>query len=174
MNKEIFVKQNHKNIKTLLLILYICFFCISTIIMIANEKTRLIISIFLIFLFLLLLYLSKLFEGFGIYINDNKVYYKTLSRKEININSIVGIKIIKAEGQVNIAWSSFDIKDKEGKNLYSMMFLSRIEDGMKDYQYGDLEFKRKYGKSIIMQSVYDKRLIDYFKEHLISFEILDA
>ena len=105
MNKEIFVKQNHKNIKTLLLILYICFFCISTIIMIAKEKTRLIISIFLIFLFLLLLYLSKLFEGFGIYINDNKVYYKTLSRKEIDINSIVGIKIIKAEGQVNIAWS---------------------------------------------------------------------
>ena len=174
MNKEIFVKQNHKNIKTLLLILYICFFCISTIIMIANEKTRLIISIFLIFLFLLLLYLSKLFEGFGIYINDNKVYYKTLSRKEIDINSIVGIKIIKAEGQVNIAWSSFDIKDKEGKNLYSMMFLSKIEEGMKEYQYGDLEFKRRYGKSIIMQSVYDEKIIDYFKEHLISLEILDA
>ena len=55
-----------------------------------------------------------------------------------------------------------------------MMFLSRIEDGMKDYQYGDLEFKRKYGKRIIMQSVYDKRLIGYFKEHLMSLEILDA
>ena len=173
MNKEIFVKQNHKNIKTVLLILYICFFCISTIIMFANEKARLVISIFLIFLFSLLLYLSKLFEGFGIYINDNKVYYKTLSRKEIDINSIVGIKIIKAEGQVNIAWSSFDIKDKEGKKLYSMMFLSKIEEGMKEYQYGDLEFKRRYGKSITMQSVYDKRLIDYFKEHSISLEILD-
>ncbi len=174
MNKEIFVKQNHKNIKTVLLILYICFFCISTIIMIANEKTRLIMSMFLIVIFLLLLYLSKLFEGFGIYINDNKLYYQTLSRKEIDINSIVGIKIIKAEGQVNIAWSSFDIKDKEGKNLYSMMFLSKIEEGMKEYQYGDLEFKRRYGKSIIMQSVYDEKIIDYFKEHLISFEILDA
>lgn len=174
VKKEIFVKQNHKNIKTVLLILYICFFCISTIIMIANEKTRLIISIFLIFLFLLLLYLSKLFEGFGIYINDNKVYYKTLVRKEIDINSVVGIKVIKAEGQVNIAWSSFDMKDKEGKNLYSMMFLSKIEEDMKEYQYGDLEFKRDYRESIIMQSVYDKRLIDYFKEHLISFEILDA
>ncbi len=173
MNKEIFVKQNHKNIKTVLLILYICFFCISTIIMFANEKVRLGMSIFLIFLFLLLLYLSKVFERFGIYINDNKVYYKTLVRKEIDINSIVGIKIIKAKGQVNIAWSSFDIKDKEGKNLYSMMFLTTIEEGMKEYQYGDLEFKRRYGKSIIMQSVYDERLIDYFKEHLISLEILD-
>lgn len=174
MNKEIFVKQNHKNIKTVLLILYICFFCISTIIMIANEKTRLVMGIFLIFLSLLLLYLSKIFEGFGIYINDNKVYYKTLVRKEIDINSVVGIKIIKAEGQVNIAWSSFDMKDKEGKNLYSMMFLSKIEEGMKEYQYGDLEFKRKYGKSIIMQSVYDKRIIDYFKEHLIFLEVLDV
>ena len=132
VNKEIFVKQNHKNIKTVLLILYICFFGISTIIMYANEKTRIVMSIFLILLFLLVLYLSKVFERFGIYINDNKVYYKTLLRKEIDINSIAGIKIIKAEGQVNIAWSSFDIKDKEGKNLYSMMFLSRIEDGMKD------------------------------------------
>ena len=74
-------------------------------------------SIFLIFLFLLLLYLSKVFERFGIYINDNKVYYKTLVRKEIDINSVVGLKIIKSEGQVNIAWSSFDIKNKEGKNL---------------------------------------------------------
>ena len=140
--------------------------------MIANEKTRLAMSIFLIFLSLLLLYLSKLFEGFGIYINNDKVYYKTLVRKKIDINSIVGLKIIKSEGQVNIAWSSFDMKDKEGKNLYSMIFLSRIEEGMKEYHYGDLEFKRDYRKSIIMQSVYDKRLIDYFKEHLINFEIL--
>ena len=172
MNKEIFVKQNHKNIKTVLLILYICFFCISTIIMIANEKTRLIISIFLIFLFMLLLYLSKLFKGFGIYINDNKVYYKTLSRKEIDINSIVGIKIIKSEGQVNIAWSSFDIKDKEGKNLYSMMFLSNFENEMEKYPYGDLEFMRKYKKSIIMYSIYDERLIEFLKEHISTFKII--
>lgn len=173
VNKEIFVRQNHKNIKIVFLILYICFFCISTIIMITNENVRFEMIIFLVVLFMLLSYLSNVFNGFGVYINDDKVYYKTLKRKEVDINSIVGIKIIKAEGQVNIAWSSFDMKDKEGKVLYSMMFLSNMEKGMKEYPYGDLEFKRRYRKSIIMQSVYDKNLIEYFKEHLISLEVLD-
>lgn len=173
VNKEIFVKQNHKNAKVGFLILYICYFCISISIMIINEKMKVVMIVFLIIFLFLLLYLSNLFDGFGIYINDDKVYYKTLKRKEVDINSIVGIKIIKAEGQVNVAWSSFDMKDKEGKNLYSMMFLSRIEKDMKEYPYGDLEFKRRYRQSIIMQSVYDERLFDYFKEHLISLEILD-
>lgn len=173
VNKEIFVRQNHKNIKIVFLILYICFFCISTIIMITNENVRFEMIIFLVVLFMLLSYLSNVFNGFGVYINDDKVYYKTLKRKEVDINSIVGIKIIKAEGQVNIAWSSFDMKDKEGKVLYSMMFLSNMEKGMKEYPYGDLEFKRRYRKSIIMQSVYDKNLIEYFKEHIISLEVLD-
>ena len=141
--------------------------------MIINEKMKVVMIVFLIIFLFLLLYLSNLFDGFGIYINDDKVYYKTIKRKEVDINSIVGIKIIKSEGQVNIAWSSFDMKDKEGKNLYSIMFLSRIEDGMKEYPYGDLEFKRDYRKSIVMQSVYDEKLIDYFKEHLISLEVLD-
>lgn len=141
--------------------------------MITNENVRFEMIIFLVVLFMLLSYLSNVFNGFGVYINDDKVYYKTLKRKEVDINSIVGIKIIKAEGQVNIAWSSFDMKDKEGKVLYSMMFLSNMEKGMKEYPYGDLEFKRRYRKSIIMQSVYDKNLIEYFKEHLISLEVLD-
>ena len=39
------------------------------------------------------------------------------------INKIVGIKIIKAEAQVNLAWSPFIMKDKIGNLLYSMIRL---------------------------------------------------
>ena len=67
--------------------------------------------------------------------------------KEVDINKIVGVKIIKSEAQVNLAWSSFDMKDNKGKNLYSIIFLSKIENGMKEYPYGDLEFIRTYKKA---------------------------
>ena len=82
-----------------------------------------------------------------------------MSQEENNIIECFNLP----NGNLINKYDTFDIKDKEGKKLYSMMFLLKIEEGMKEYQYGDLEFKRRYGKSIIMQSVYDKRLIDYFK-----------
>lgn len=75
--------------------------------------------IFLAAFLLLFVYLSKVFGTFGIYIHDDRIYYKTIKRKEVDINSIVGIKIIKSEGQVNIAWSSFDMKDRKEKSLYN-------------------------------------------------------
>lgn len=118
------------------------------------------------------LYLVKLFDTFGVYVKDGKIIYKTFKRKEIDMCTIVGVKIIKAEGQVNLAWSSFDINDNKGNALYSMIFLSNLENEMETYPYGDLEFIRKYKKSVIMYSTYDERLIEFFKEHISTFKVI--
>lgn len=173
MNEQIFVKRSHKDIKTALIVWYLCLLVICVIGVVLNAKLAFRIFTFLIGIFILFIYLIKLFDSFGIYVNGEKVIYKTFKRKEIDIREIVGVKIIKAEGQVNIAWSSFDIKDKQKNVLYSMMFLSNIESKMEKYPYGDLEFLRTYRKSVIMYSVYDERLIDYLKEYIPALKIID-
>lgn len=74
---------------------------------------------------------------------------------------------------MNIAWSSFNIKSNNEHAMYSMIFLSDIENKMKQYPYGDLEFLRKYRKSIVMYSVYDERLIKFFKGRVPDVQIID-
>ena len=172
MNEQIFVKRSHKDTKTALIVLYVCLFIVGVFGVLVNDELIFEIIAFLIVAFILFLYLIKLFNTFGVYVKDKKKIYKTFKRKEIDIYTIIGVKIIKAEGQVNLAWSSFDIKDNKGNALYSMIFLSNFENEMEKYPYGDLEFMRKYKKSIIMYSIYDERLIEFLKEHISTFKII--
>lgn len=173
ISNQIFVKRSHKDIKTAFIVLYICLFIVCIIGTMFNIERAVAICIFLIGTLILFLYLVKLFGTFGIYINGNKVIYKTFRIRKIDIHKIVGIKIIKAEAQVNIAWSSFNIKSNNEHAMYSMIFLSDIENKMKQYPYGDLEFLRRYRKSIVMYSVYDERLIKFFKDRIPDVQIID-
>ena len=172
MNEQIFVKRSHKDTKTALIVLYACLLIVGVFGILMNDELIFEIIAFLIVAFILLLYLIKLFNTFGVYVKDKKIIYKTFKRKKIDICKIIGVKIIKAEGQVNLAWSSFDLKDNKGNALYSMIFLSNFENEMENYPYGDLKFIRKYKKSVIMYSIYDERLIEFLKEHISTFKII--
>ena len=172
MNEQIFVKRSHKDVKTALIVLYVCLLIVGVFGILMNDELIFEIIVFLIVTFILFLSLIKLFNTFGVYVKGQNIIYKTFKRKEIDICTIIGVKIIKAEGQVNLAWSSFDIKDNKGNALYSMIFLSNFENEMEKYPYGDLEFMRKYKKSIIMHSIYDERLIEFLKEHISTFKII--
>lgn len=167
-----FVKQSHKDIKTAFFLLYLCLLSVVIVGMVVNKIFNVGFIIALTVVLILFVSLVKFFGSYGIYVTNEKIFYKTIRKKEIDIGTIVGIKIIRSKAQVNIAWPSFDIKDKKGDSLYSMIFLSEIEDGMKEYPYGDIEFLRRYRKGIIMFSIYDERLIAFLKGRIASIQIL--
>lgn len=167
MHNHLFVKQTHKNVKVAFTLFYMMLLIII-IIMVNSVIDKHFHWGFIVFLgitLILIIYLTKLFESFGIYLCNDKIYYKTIKTREIDVNKIVGIKIIKSEAKVNIAYPPFTLKDNNGKTLYSMIFLSKIEDEMKNYPYGDIEFLREYKKNVIMYSIYDKEMTEYFQEH---------
>lgn len=164
MNKSIFIKQNYKNIKGAFLLMYIILFAIITFGVVINARYCIFGAVSLILILAVFCYLIRLFDSYGIYVTDGRIYYQTLRRSEVDINRIAGIKIIKSEAQVNLAWSTFVLKDKNKNELYSMIFLSDIEDGMKNYPYGDIEFLRTYRQNVVMYSVYDEKLLEYISE----------
>lgn len=172
MNEQFFVKQSYKNVKVAFAILFICFFIVTIIGMIKNQQFYLGFAMFLVAMLILFTCLTKLFDSYGIYVVNGKLFYKTIKKREIDIKSIVAVRVIKSEAQVNLAWSTFDMKDKKGHSLYSMIFLSEIKDGMGEYPYGDIEFLRKYKKSVVMYSVYSKELIEFLTKNSANVKIL--
>lgn len=164
MQDSYFVNQRHKCVKIALINIFVCLYAIILAILIKAQIIYCWSFIFLGIVLLLFIYIIKLFGSFGIYIIENKVFYKRFKKKQIDVNSIIGIKVIKSEIQTDLAWSPIDLKDKQGNRLYSAIYLSKIDSHMKNYPYGDIEFIRKYKNDIIMYSIYDKVMIDYLKQ----------
>ncbi len=172
MKANYFVKQSYKNTKIALMTV---FTVLSAIVIILNIKFQMIywwLFISLGVILLIFICLIKLFDSFGIYITEDKVFYKRIKTKQIDVNSITGIKVIKSEMRTNLAWSSFELKDKQGDNLYSAIYLSKIDFDMKDYPYGDIEFIRRFKNDVVMHSIYDKRFIEDLKQFNNEIEII--
>lgn len=164
MSENFFVKQNHKNNKMAFLILYMILFFITSLIITENKKYAIYGISALILLMIIIICMIRIFESFGIYIIDGEMYYKIIKKKKIDMNKIHAIKIINSEAKVNLAWSSFELKDDKREPQFSMIFLLEENENMKNYPYGDIEFINTYKVNVIMYSIYDEKLLKWIKE----------
>lgn len=103
----------------------------------------------------------KCLGKWGLYIDDEKLYYKGFRRKELSANDIRAIKISKAREAGNLHYGFYDLKDEDGKQLYSMMFLKEISNGMDWHDRGDMSFYSQYKEQILFYTIYDQSVIDY-------------
>ncbi len=172
MKDNCFIKQNHRNIKVSFITVSILLFGI-TLLFVYRFKNMCFES-FTIFglTILLFVFLEKLLNSFGVYVLNGKIYYKTIIKKEIDPNTIVGIKIIKSEATVNPVWSPIMLKDKNGNVMYSAIYLTEIRENMRNYPHGDLSFIIVYREDIAMYSIYDEEFIRYLKTKNDKIEIL--
>lgn len=160
--KNIFVKQSYTSFKVLFgMVFFICLI-LTILTAVRNKHIQYSWILFDVFVMIFCVIISKLLDGFGLYINNQNIYYKKFFKHAINLNSICAIKIIRAEvdGKFGRRW----VKDAHGNPMYSMIFLSNVENAMYSYQQGDTMFMHEFRNNVLFYTVLDKLAI----EHLIS------
>ena len=105
----------------------------------------------------------KYLNTFGLYIEDDNIYFKTLFRKKkINPEEIVAIKIARAVIKLSRAGEGANLIDRQGNQLYTMVFVNgeMLEEDLKKDNSDNL-FLTCYERYIICYCVYDQSIIDY-------------
>ena len=65
------------------------------------------------------------------------------------------------------------MKDLKGNQLYSLLFLTCINEKVIEHQAGDLFFQYDFKKDILFYTVYEERLLRYLKERRPDMVIID-
>lgn len=96
----------------------------------------------------------------GLLIEGDKLCYGVIKKKCYNINQFAELHIVK--DQIHIGkFVNIDVKVK-GNNKYKIIYMKEcvVNDGEK----GVLDFHLHHGKKLLFETVYDERVIEYFKE----------
>ena len=172
MKKTYFLKKSHFNISSYLIFGYFVLVVLFYFILFCNRNLFVeIISIFIVAT--LILFVSiKYYKNKGIYIVNDKVYYKNIKKYCINIEQIKGIKIIQSYGAGGKNRGFFPLKDKKGNDLYTAILLKDISDDMILFKKGDLWFNQRFKNQIIFSVVYSQEAIEYLKSLNSSMKII--
>ena len=134
------------------------------------QQTFLICSGIFLFITVLMVVSLKL-NAAGLYIDGRKVYYKNGAVRTIDVNDIVGIKVIQAYG-CGGKYRGFYPLTSKGAPLYTAVILKEIVPTMYDYAKGDLWFNAEFKDQIICSVIYDKNAIDFLKGLNSTIEII--
>ena len=97
----------------------------------------------------------------GLLIENNKLCYKGLRKKNYELNQIAGIHIVKDQIYLgNLI--SIDLKIK-GKYKYKIIYLKDKDFENRSSDNGVCDFHIHHGKHILFTTVYDEKAIEYFK-----------
>ena len=101
-------------------------------------------------------------NSIGLYVDHKTIYYKTLSKKKINPDEIIAIRVTTTMFQGRFS-SATEMTDADGNKLLSMFFLNGFDPGMQSQAGCDKDsyFLSEYKKFIICDCVYDQSVIDY-------------
>ena len=97
----------------------------------------------------------------GLLIENNKLCYKGLRKKNYELNQIAGIHIVKDQIYLgNLI--SIDLKIK-GEYKYKIIYLKDKDFENRSSDNGVCDFHIHHGKHILFTTVYDEKAIEYFK-----------
>ena len=100
----------------------------------------------------------------GLHIEDNYVFYKFFSKKEIDISSIAAIKICQVYRLGGRFMGYYPMKNENGEIVYSMFLMSKIDEKMINHDFNNVDFKSEYrGCYIICEVIYDREAANYLK-----------
>lgn len=159
---KLFVKADNYNAKYNWLITIIADIALVVFGLLENTlKSSLAIACGLTMLVALLWFFSRK-EGF--IIENDQLYYKSIKKKNYDINKIVGLHIVKDQLLLvylggGTPWI-IDIK-KKGEYKYKIIYLK--DKNFENYEGGVIDFWFRHRKHILFITVYDKQVIEYFK-----------
>lgn len=163
MKGSYFVRKSNIYVTPLLISVHMLFIAIC-LFFLYRFPQKFIIVVLIISIFSVLIFtLIKIFNTIGLYIIGNKLFYKNLSLKEVNPFDIVGVKVIKSRA-VGKYIGNYDLKTIKGKQLYSAVFLNKLDGEMIKYNRGDLEFISKYRSNVIFTIRYDFKAVKKIQE----------
>ena len=163
-----FIKMSHESVKSILIllfltmVLYFVFLCVKVYIYSKNIIVPIPVLAFTSITGVVFYGLIVLYDRYGLYISDDSVYYKRIIKKHISCDMVCGIKIVKSESRGS--WK-YDLKNRKGEQLYSLIFVSRVEEKMYDYKMGDVQFRFAFKEHVLFYTIYDEDAIEYFKRN---------
>ena len=110
---------------------------------------------------ILVMVLWLLCRNDGLLIENNKLCYKGLRKKNYELNQIAGIHIVKDQIYLgNLI--SIDLKIK-GEYKYKIIYLKDKDFENRSSDNGVWDFHIHHRKHILFTTVYDEKAIEYFK-----------
>ncbi len=97
----------------------------------------------------------------GLLIENDKLCYKGIRKKYYEINQIAGLHIVKDQIYLG-RLISIDLKVK-GKYKYKIIYLKDREFENQSNKNGVWDFHIHYAKHILFTTIYDEKVIEYFK-----------
>ena len=97
----------------------------------------------------------------GLLIENDKLCYKGLRKKNYELNQIAGIHIVKDQIYLG-KFISIDLKIK-GEYKYKIIYLKDKDFENRSSDNGVWDFHIHHGKHILFTTVYDEKAIEYFK-----------
>ena len=158
-----FVKKSYAPITALYTVFYIII--VTMFIVVAFKRNELPARNIIFLSGLTTLFIpAYLLDKQGVYIKDDGLYYQVITKRKIDIEKIVALRIVKSETHTTSSTYSF-VHDNKGSYAYSIIALSKIDETMNNYPYGDMRFVSDYRKYVIFQTIYEQELIDYIIRH---------
>lgn len=157
--KDFFIKQSHTSFKPLFGMAFLMCLSLVILITIRNKCIQYGWVLFLAFVLAICIFMSRTLDGFGLHINGKDIYYKKFARHIIELNSICAVKIIKAE--IDGKFGRRLVRDVHGNVMYSMIFLSDVENAMSNYQQGDTMFIHEFRNYVLFYTVLDEPALEY-------------
>lgn len=163
MKNSYFLKKTHIPVSAYLILTYATL-CVLLLIITVNNRNMILGCLMILFAITILLFaLIKLYNGKGVYIDNDKVYYKNIKKQIINIESIKGIKVVKAYTAKGKYGGFYPLRDREGNELYTIVLLKNITEDMINFSEGDLWFIQEFKNQIFCSAVYEEDAIEYLK-----------
>ncbi len=104
----------------------------------------------------------------GLYINNGEICFKRVLKKHYSIDDFAGLIVLKAQFELR-GGRHGNIKNKNGENEYSIVYLSRLSPKFTNHRDddaafdGDLDFITVYKDYVLFRTTYDERAIEFFE-----------
>lgn len=130
-------------------------------------------SVFFFQFFILTAVLGTLFhisKKAGLYICKKDVCYKMLRKRSIDVQKIVGIKIIRSYAYLRPIYCP--LTDLRRNPLFTVILLCSVQEEMNSFNKSDMEFMQTFHRDVICYAVYDKEAVEYLLHLNPSIEII--
>ena len=152
---NLFIKADNSNLKFLWIITVIA--DIALIVFGIYDNTFYSSFVIASVLTILVMVLWMCTRNEGLLIEDDKLCYKSLRKKYYDINQIAGLHIVKDQIYLG-RLISIDLKNK-----YKIIYLKDRDYKKRSSDNGIWDFHIHHGKHILFTTVYDEKVIEYFK-----------
>ena len=163
-----FIKKDHYENKTF--VAFMMFVFVVVIFIVISDIISKIFVVILILILTCVLY-NKL-KKVGIYVDKTDIIIKRLgNQKRMSVKKIIAVAIVKSIYRGK--YKCIDLKDSNGKQLYTILLLTDIKTQMYNYQYGDFTFMVEFKDEVVGDCVFDESFVEWLIKENPHIKIID-